>query len=96
MIGSMQFQVAYDFSGDHNPDGGTWHDIGVVHLDPPTLGDMSARTASIQWNTSVCQKATPAAGHRDRRMRQRTDQRNGHREGRGLDASYRQDRGVGC
>ena len=49
----MQFQVAYDLNADGNVDDGTdWHDLGVVQLDPPTLGDMSAQTASVYWNTT--------------------------------------------
>jgi hypothetical protein len=60
MISTLQFQVAYDLNKDGRSDqplsaltiDGAWHDIGVVHLDPPTLGDMSAQTSSILWNTS--------------------------------------------
>lgn len=52
MIAAMQFQVAFDLNGDGAADGATWHDIGVVKLDPPTLGDMSAQTSSILWNTT--------------------------------------------
>jgi Mg-chelatase subunit ChlD len=52
MIASMQFQVAFDLNQDGAADGASWHDIGVVKLDPPTLGDMSAQTSSILWNTT--------------------------------------------
>jgi hypothetical protein len=52
VIASMQFQVAFDLNADGAADGAAWHDIGVVKLDPPTLGDMSAQTSSILWNTT--------------------------------------------
>lgn len=52
-IAAMQFEVAYDLGvSDGNADGGVWYDIGVVKLDPPNLGDLSAQTSSILWNTT--------------------------------------------
>ena len=52
-IAMMQFQVAYDLNQDGNVDDGTsWHDLGVWNFDPANLGDISAQTASVLWNTT--------------------------------------------
>ena len=52
-VGYMQFQVAVDLydDGDLN-DGEVWRDLGTVQFDPSDLGDVSAQTASVYWNTT--------------------------------------------
>lgn len=55
-IALMQFQVTRDLptdapDGDAN-DGEVWRDLGTVLLDPPTLGDLSAQSDSVLWNTT--------------------------------------------
>jgi len=51
VITAMQFQVR---AGD----AGAWHDLGVVQLDPPDHGDMSAQSASVLWNTTGLDEGT--------------------------------------
>ncbi len=55
-IGYMQFEVAIDLplgapDGDAN-DGEEWRDLGTIEFDPSDLGDISAQTGSVFWNTT--------------------------------------------
>ena len=55
-IAIMQFQVAVDLpfgapDGDAN-DGEEWRDLGTYIFDPDDLGDISAQTGSVLWNTT--------------------------------------------
>jgi len=52
-VGMLQFEVTYDIGqdGDAN-DGEEWRDLGVVQFDPDDLGDISAQTGSVLWNTT--------------------------------------------
>ena len=52
MITMFQFQVAEDLNSDGNADDGVWRDLGTIIFDPADLGDPSAVTGNVVWNTT--------------------------------------------